>query len=72
MQLDSAPVSLRWLVLNPSMRGLGEVRQLMKQALDFVDSRFTRTYLWTFSRLDAARHLYGSGGFTLTEEREGQ
>ena len=63
---------LRWFVLDPSMRGQGVGRQMIKEALAFADSRFTQTYLWTFSGLDAARHLYESSGFVLTQEREGQ
>jgi GNAT superfamily N-acetyltransferase len=63
---------LRWFVLDPSMRGKGMGRQLIKQALAFVDSRFSRSYLWTFSGLDAARHLYESSGFVLTHEGKSQ
>ena len=48
---------LRWFVLDPTMRGKGMGRQLIKEALAFVDSRFSRSDLWTFSGLDAARHL---------------
>jgi GNAT superfamily N-acetyltransferase len=63
---------LRWFVLDPSLHGRGIGRQLLGQALAFVDSRFSRSYLWTFSGLDAARHLYESSGFSLTQEREGR
>jgi len=63
---------LRWFVLDPSLHGRGIGRQLLGQALAFIDSRFSRSYLWTFSSLAAARHLYESSGFVLSEEREGQ
>ena len=54
------------------MHGKGIGRQLVKQALAFVDSRFNRSSLWTFSGLDAARHLFESSGFVLTDERKGR
>ena len=63
---------LRWFVLDPTLHGRGIGRQLLKQALDVVDLRFSRSYLWTFSGLHAARHLYESSGFVLSQEREGR
>jgi DNA-binding MarR family transcriptional regulator/GNAT superfamily N-acetyltransferase len=70
---DSAGGSahLRWFIVDESLRGLGIGRRLLARALDFVDARFSETYLWTFKGLDAARHLYESAGFTLTAEAEG-
>ncbi|VVE90435.1 bifunctional helix-turn-helix transcriptional regulator/GNAT family N-acetyltransferase [Pandoraea bronchicola] len=62
---------LRWFIVDDSLRGSGVGRQLMSQAMRFVDERFRETYLWTFKGLDAARHLYESFGFRLTDESEG-
>lgn len=62
---------LRWFIVDDSLRGSGVGRRLLTLALDFVDARFDETYLWTFKGLDAARHLYQSSGFELTEEAEG-
>lgn len=64
---------LRWFIVDDSLRGSGVGRQLMKQAMQFVDAlKFRETYLWTFKGLDSARHLYESFGFVLTSEAEGE
>jgi DNA-binding MarR family transcriptional regulator/GNAT superfamily N-acetyltransferase len=69
---DEAGVAhLRWFIVDDSLRGSGVGRQLMSHAMRFVDERFSETYLWTFKGLDAARHLYESSGFRLTDEFEG-
>lgn len=62
---------LRWFIVDDSLRGTGIGRQLMAHAMKFADERFRETYLWTFKGLDAARHLYESFGFQLTDEFEG-
>ncbi|WP_087049181.1 bifunctional helix-turn-helix transcriptional regulator/GNAT family N-acetyltransferase [Caballeronia ptereochthonis] len=62
---------LRWFIVDDSLRGSGIGRQLMSRAMDFVDSHYDETCLWTFRSLDAARHLYESFGFALTDEAEG-
>lgn len=63
---------LRWFIVDDSLRGAGIGRQLIEHAMAFVDRHFDETYLWTFKGLDAARHLYDSAGFHLTDEAEGQ
>lgn len=57
--------------MDDSLRGTGIGRKLMSQAMRFVDERFDETYLNTFKGLDAARHLYESFGFQLTQEEAG-
>lgn len=40
-------------------------------ALDFCRNKnYQCVFLWTFSTLYAARHLYAKKGFTLTETQE--
>ena len=58
-------------IIDDALRGSGIGRQLMARAMAFVDDKYDETYLWTFKSLDAARHLYESFGFTLTDEAEG-
>lgn len=60
---------LRWFILDDVGRGSGAGKKLLDAAMAFVDERgFAETHLWTFSGLDAARHLYESRGFVLAEE----
>ena len=63
---------LRWFVLDAKLREQGIGRQLIECAIQFIDARFSEAYLWTFSGLDAARHLYEANGFTLAQEQPGQ
>ena len=63
---------LRWFIVDESLRGTGMGRELLAHALRFADAHFDATYLWTFRGLDAARHLYESAGFALTDEAEGE
>nr|WP_321457329.1 helix-turn-helix domain-containing GNAT family N-acetyltransferase [uncultured Cohaesibacter sp.] len=61
---------LRWFIVDASLRGQGVGRLLLEKSLDFADSfGFKETHLSTFKGLDAARHLYESNGFVLTEEK---
>lgn len=68
---ETGVAHLRWFIVDESLRGSGVGRQLMANAMQFVDQRFSETYLWTFRGLDAARHLYESFGFRLASESEG-
>ena len=64
---------LRWFITSSRVRGLGGGRQLLARALAFVDGcGHTRTQLWTFAGLDAARHLYEASGFQLVHQSPGQ
>ena len=59
---------LRYFIVDEDVRGTGAGRLLLRQAMSFVDAQgFTKTRLWTFQGLDAARHLYEAEGFTLTK-----
>ena len=68
----TAGAHLRWFILDPDHQGHGLGRKLLTRALDHCRARgFGRVRLSTFAGLDAARHLYESLGFVLTEEAEG-
>ncbi|WP_424026788.1 GNAT family N-acetyltransferase [Methanoregula sp.] len=57
--------------LEPAMRGRGFGNLLMDRAIDFCKKKcYERVFLWTFSTLMAARHLYRSRGFRITDTHE--
>jgi len=61
---------LRWLLLSRDARGTGLGRRLVEWTLGFCrEQGYRSVFLWTFSELEAAAHLYRSHGFTLTEEK---
>ncbi len=63
---------LRWFIISDSARGSGLGNKLLDVALKFADQcGFSETHLWTFSGLDAAKHLYGKKGFELTTQKLG-
>lgn len=63
---------LRWFILDDGCRGAGVGRQLLSAAMAFCDEQaFAAVQLWTFKGLDAARRLYESVGFSLTNEWQG-
>ncbi len=60
---------LRWFLIDPEFRGMGMGRRLMEEALEFCRMNlYHRIFLWTFSELRNARHLYEMYGFSPTEE----
>lgn len=63
---------LRWFIVSDALKGQGIGSALLKMAVDHADSKgFSKTHLWTFEGLDAARHLYSKFGFRLVHEASG-
>jgi len=61
---------LRLLYVEPEARGLGVGRLLVDQVIRFSrDKRYRKVRLWTQSELVAARGIYASAGFVLTESK---
>ncbi|QZY97671.1 bifunctional helix-turn-helix transcriptional regulator/GNAT family N-acetyltransferase [Pantoea dispersa] len=70
--LGNNQAHLRWFILDDGCRGAGVGRRLLTAAVTFCDQQnFTAIQLWTFKGLDAARRLYESLGFELTQEEQG-
>jgi len=66
---DDGTAKLRWLLVHPEFRGMGIGRRLMDEAMEFCRlNLYKRIFLWTFSELREARHLYEMYGFSPTEE----
>ena len=60
--------AIRWVLLGPEVRGKGLGRRLVADMLAFAeDQGYRRVWLYTFSELKAAAHLYLDAGFVVTE-----
>lgn len=60
---------LRWFILSPEYQGYGIGQLLLEKAIVFCkQAQLNQIYLWTFSGLTAARHLYEKFGFVVDEE----
>ena len=72
VELAEDRAQLRWLIVEPHVRGLGVGKKLVEQAVSFCRERnYTQVLLWTLQDLHAARALYKSFGFNLVEEKRG-
>ena len=64
---------IRWFIVDQAYQGQGIGDMLLGEAVDFCrSSGFKRVYLWTFTGLDAARHLYEKHGFVRCRENKGE
>ncbi len=66
---SDAEAQLRWYLVDPSARGLGLGKRLLREALDFCRvCGYESVYLWTVSALTAAARLYLAAGFHKVAE----
>jgi len=73
MGQENGKAQLGWFLVHPACRGRGLGRTLLKNVLQFCrDRKFKSIFLWTFSDLEAAAHLYHSFGFQKTEQKTHQ
>jgi GNAT superfamily N-acetyltransferase len=62
---------LRFFFVEPDFRGLGAGTKLIHMAIEFCrEKKYKKIFLWTFSKLSAARHLYAKNGFQLTDTQK--
>jgi GNAT superfamily N-acetyltransferase len=69
VKFSEKEAQLRWLLIDPEVRGYGLGRRLLEEALDFCrKAEYSSMFLWTVNTLPVAAMLYQSVGFKQTEE----
>ena len=64
---------LRWFLVDPSARGAGLGKRLLREAIVFSRaSGYRSIILWTVSTLAAAVHLYLEAGFSKVQQKPGR
>jgi len=64
---DATTARLRMLLTEPSVRGSGLGRRLVRACITFArDAGYNKMVLWTHSVLTAARAIYAGEGFVMT------
>ena len=72
LSAENEGAHLRWFITSDEIRGKGIGSSLLDAAMDFCrEKSYQSIYLWTFSGLDAARHLYEKFGFRLVKQQRG-
>lgn len=70
VKFSDKEAQLRWLLLDPSVRGQGIGRSLAEEALEFCRTAgYSSVFLWTVKTLTIATKLYQSLGFRAIEEQ---
>jgi GNAT superfamily N-acetyltransferase len=70
-EISTSEAQLRWFLLSPELRGQGIGKRLVKSLIDFaIGQGYECISLWTVKGLEAAKNIYLSFGFILTEEIE--
>ena len=65
---DEMTAQLRFYFIEQELRGRGAGHRLIDLAIGFCrEKAYGRVFLWTFSTLEAARHLYAGSGFRITD-----
>jgi N-acetylglutamate synthase-like GNAT family acetyltransferase len=69
VKFSESEAQLRWLLLEPKVRGTGLGRRLVEEAVAFCKaSGYSAVFLWTVSGLLVAEKLYRSVGFERTKD----
>lgn len=72
VEASPTEAQLRWLLLDPRIRGCGLGSALVAAAVDFSRAYgYAKVILWTEGSLKTATTLYRRAGFTLTQQKDG-